>query len=462
LVPTETALIDFVTGQRWYGSKTRVPTHATLVDRATLRETDPRLELQLVALGFDTGTHETYQLLTDDSLDALADPRHVRELVHMIRQGVTVNATEGQVEFRAVEGFAGLGTALTQARRITSEQSNTSIVFDDELILKVFRRLEAGINPELELLRFLTERGFDNIAQLGGWYAYAGAPMDATLGVLQRYVRNAEDGWELALDELAAAPERLLPRLRRLGQVTGRMHSLLASEGGDPTFSPEEPSQEALAILTATVEEEIQRIFLELPDDQPALEPIRGRGEEVRERLAQLSHVTSFGKVIRTHGDYHLGQTLWARLETSAAEPPTSGGEPRPPAAAGRDDWILLDFEGEPARSLTERRRKRSPLRDVAGMLRSFAYVVSAAEQQRGTRVPPGWELRAREEFVAGYDETIDRALMPVGQAAFERLLTIFELEKAVYELRYELNNRPDWIGIPVAAIVRMLEENGA
>jgi predicted trehalose synthase len=463
LVPTETALIDFVTGQRWYGSKTRVPTHATLVDRATLRDTDPKLELQLIALGFDTGTHETYQLLTDDSLDALADPRHVRELVHMIRQTLTVNANEGQVEFRAVEGFAGLGTALTQARRITSEQSNTSIVFDEELILKVFRRLEAGVNPELELLRFLTEHGFENVAQLGGWYAYSGAPMDATLGVLQRYIPNAQDGWELALDELASAPERFLPRLRRLGQVTGRMHSLLASEASDPTFAPEEPSQEALAILTATVEEEIQRIFLELPEDQPALEPIRGRGEEVRERLTQLSHVASFGKVIRTHGDYHLGQTLWANsaLEASAAETSTPGEKPGPDEEAG-GDWVVLDFEGEPARSLMERRRKRSPLRDVAGMLRSFAYVVSAAEQQRGTRVPAAWELRAREEFLGGYDETIDRALMPVGQAAFERLLMIFELEKAVYELRYELNNRPDWVGIPVAAIVRMLEENGA
>jgi trehalose synthase-fused probable maltokinase len=448
LVPTETALIEFVSGQRWYGSKTRMPTHATLVDRATLRDADPQLELQLIALGFETGTHETYQLLTDDSLDALADPRHVRELVHMIRQGVTINASEGQVEFRAVEGFAGLGTELTQARPIANEQSNTSIVFDEELILKVFRRLEAGINPELELLRFLTEHGFANVAQLGGWYAYAGAPMDATLGVLQRYVGGAQDGWELALDELASEPERFLTRLRRLGQVTGTMHSLLASESGDATFCPEEPSQEALAILTATVEEEIQRIFLELPEDAAALEPIRGRGEEVRERLAQLSHATSFGKIIRTHGDYHLGQTLWA---------------PLPEASAAGGDWIILDFEGEPARSLAERRRKRSPLRDVAGMLRSFAYVVSAAELQRSTRVPAaGWELRAREEFLGGYNETIDGALMPVGQAAFDRLVTIFELEKAVYELRYELNHRPDWVGIPVAAIVRMLDENGA
>jgi maltokinase len=437
LVPTdETELIEFVTGQRWYGSKTRMPTHATVIDEAGLREADPTLRLQLVALGFDTGTHDIYQLLTNDSLDALSDPRQIRELVHMIRGGVTVAAGEGQVEFRSVEGFAALGTELTDARLIATEQTNTSIVFDEELILKVFRRLEPGVNPELEMLRFLTDRGFPNVAQLGGWYAYVGAPMDATLGVLQRYVRDALDGWELALDELEQAPDRFLARLRRLGAVTGTMHTLLGSDATDPTFAPEEPSQEALAILTATVDEEIQRIFLELPDDAPALEPIRGRAEEVRERLGQLSHVAGFGKVIRTHGDYHLGQTLLAE-----------------------DDWVILDFEGEPARSLPERRRKRAPLRDVAGMLRSFAYAVAAAEQLRGARVPGDWELRARDEFRAGYDETIDPALLPAGQAAVDRLLTIFELEKAVYELRYELNNRPDWIGIPVAAIARLLED---
>ena len=441
MVPTdETELIEFVTGQRWYGSKTRMPTHATVIDEAGLREADPTLRLQLVALGFDTGTHDMYQLLTNDSLDALSDPRQIRELVHMIRGGVTVPAGEGHVEFRSVEGFAPLGTELTDARLISTEQTNTSIVFDEELILKVFRRLEPGVNPELEMLRFLTERGFPNVPQLGGWYAYVGAPMDATLGVLQQYVRDALDGWELALDELGEAPDRFLARLRRLGAVTGTMHTLLGSDATDPTFAPEEPSQEALAILTATVDEEIQRIFLELPDDAPALEPIRGRAEEVRERLGQLSHVAGFGKVIRTHGDYHLGQTLLAD-----------------------DDWVILDFEGEPARSLPERRRKRAPLRDVAGMLRSFAYAVAAAEQLRGARVPGDWELRARDEFRAGYDETIDPALLPAGQAAVDRLLTIFELEKAVYELRYELNNRPDWIGIPVAAIARLLEdESGA
>jgi len=164
-----------------------------------------------------------------------------------------------------------------------------------------------------------------------------------------------------------------------------------------------------------------------------------GRGEEVREQLRLLTHSGSAGKSIRTHGDYHLGQTLWAA-----------------------DDWVIIDFEGEPARSLTDRRRKRSPLRDVAGMLRSFAYAATAAELLRGTPAPDGWEEQARSQFLDGYLATVEPSLLPSGQAAIDRLLAVFELEKAVYELRYELDNRPDWVGIPVAGIQRLIERAAA
>ena len=433
----EQQLIDYVTQQRWFGSKARVVVHAHVIDSAVLREADPRYLISLVEIAFDTGVHETYQLpQREDGLDGLADPGLARELVHAMRGGLTLPANEGVLEFRPLEGFAGLGTELTAARPIESEQSNSSIVFDDELILKVFRRLEAGINPELELLRFLTERGFPNIAALGGWYAYAGRPMDATLGVLQEFIRGGEDGWDLALDELGEGPERFIGRLRRLGEVTGRMHTVLASDASDPNFAPEEPSGEALGLLTATVDEEIEQIFLELPPDNEALDPILGRGEEVREQLRMLTHIGPVGRVIRHHGDFHLGQTMWA-------------GE----------DWVILDFEGEPARSLAERRRKRSPLRDVAGMLRSFAYAATAAELLRGASTPEGWEEQARSQFLEGYLDTADPALLPSGQVALDRLLAVFELEKAVYELRYELNNRPDWVRIPVAGIQRLIEE---
>jgi trehalose synthase-fused probable maltokinase len=434
-VTDEQTLIEFVRGQRWFGSKSRHVSHASVVDRATLRDTDPELELQLVEIRFDTGTHETYQLLVDGGLDALGDPRQVRELVHMIRAGAKLPAGEGIVEFAAVGGINGFGQELREARPVGGEQSNTSIVFDEELILKVFRRLEAGINPELELLRFLTEHNFENIAQLAGWYAYAGRPMDATLGILQRYVANGQDGWDLALDTMTEGSTGFLLHLHRLGEVTGTMHTLLGSDTSDPSFMPEQPSSESLGLLTATIDDEIGSIFVELPDDNDDVEPIRGRGEEVRERLRLWSQVGGIGRVIRHHGDFHLGQTIWAD-----------------------DDWVILDFEGEPARSLPERRRKRSPLRDVAGMLRSFAYAASAAQLLRGVEPPPGWEARARAEFLAGYRTTIDPNLVPSG-SSMEKLLAVFELEKAVYELRYELNNRPDWVKIPVAGIVRMLEE---
>ncbi len=439
---SEQAVIDFITGERWFGSKTRQVNHAHIVDRAALPAAasdleQHELELQLVEIRFDTGTHETYQLLSDGGLDALADPRQVRELVRLIRAGTKVAAGEGTVEFAQVEGFVGLSQDLRSARSVGTEQSNTSIVFDEELILKVFRRLEAGINPELELLRFLTEQRFENIAQLAGWYAYSGRPMDATLGILQRFVAGGQDGWELALDTMpkGKGSGRFLESLHRLGEVTGRMHTILGSDSIDPNFCPEEPSAEALGMLTATIDDEIESIFLELPDSNDDLAPIRGLGEDVREALRRRTHLGSAGRVIRHHGDFHLGQTLWAD-----------------------DDWVILDFEGEPARSLPERRRKRSPLRDVAGMMRSFAYAASATSLVRGVEAPAEWEARARAEFLNGYRSTIDPTLVPSG-SALNRLLAVFELEKAVYELRYELNNRPDWVKIPVAGILRLLDE---
>jgi trehalose synthase-fused probable maltokinase len=211
---------------------------------------------------------------------------------------------------------------------------------------------------------------------------------------------------------------------------------VLASDANDPAFSPEEPSAESLSLLTATIDEDIERIFVRLPDDE-RLQAIAGRGQDVRERIAARTQIGLGGRAIRTHGDFHLGQTLHL---------------------AGGGEWLIIDFEGEPARPLYERRQKRSPLRDVAGMLRSFAYAASAAEIMRGQPAPPDFEDRARRVFLEGYFSSIDPALLPAGEAAILNLLSIFELEKAIYELSYELDNRPDWLPIPVAGIARLLE----
>jgi maltokinase len=451
----EAPLHDWVVEQRWFASKARDVASLNVLEAAPLRDETPMLVLALVEARFPAGTHELYQLPLGlrpaeegwservicevegwTLYDALADPAHGRALLHLMRGSRDVNAAEGTLVFRWAQS-AGAGVAGTvDVRPVGVEQSNSSIVFGETQILKAFRRVQPGLNPELELLRFLSVHGFEHIAPLAGWYAYEGRLMDATLGILQEYLAGAQDGWELALREISTDPEAFLDRLRALGQVTGRMHSALGSDSSDPAFAPEEPSTEALALLTATIDEEIERVFLDLPENE-ALAPIAGRGEDVRERLQALSHVGAAGRVIRTHGDYHLGQTMLADR-----------------------GWVILDFEGEPARPLPERRLKRSPLRDVAGMLRSFSYVAAGSELLRESPAPEGWEERARQTFLEGYFDSMDPSLLPPGQDAIEKLLAVFELEKAVYELRYELNNRPDWVGIPVAGIRRLLDSD--
>jgi maltokinase len=451
----EPTLNDWIVAQRWFASKTREVAHIDVVDAVPLRAESPLLVLALVEARFPAGTHETYQVPLgfrpadegwDDRAilevegwtvyDALADPAHGRELLHRMRANSELQSGQDEFIFRWAESAgAGLGGTV-DVRPVGVEQSNSSIVFGEELILKAFRRVEPGVNPELELLRFLSARGFPHIAPLAGWYEVEGRLLDATLGILQEYLTDAHDGWELALDELQSNPDGLLDRLEELGGVIGELHTALGSDSGDPAFSPDEPSAEALSILTANVDEQIERVFLDLPETD-AVAPIKGRGQDVRERLNALSNVGVGGRVIRTHGDLHLGQTML-----------TERG------------WVILDFEGEPARPLPERRLKRSPLRDVAGMLRSFSYATAGSLLLRGSEAPADWEDRARERFLTGYHATMDRNLLPPGQQATDQLLSVFELEKAVYELRYELNNRPDWVSIPVAGILRLLESD--
>ena len=436
---SDAELVEWLQVQRWFGAKGRDLAGADVVASIELA---PGLELAVAEVMFAAGTHELYQLLPLD------DPAAGRRLAGLLRDEATVTGDgDAEVRFRWFDE-AGRPSAEPEVRPMGAEQSNSSIVVDGAWALKAFRRLEAGDNPELEMLRFLTERGFDAIAPLSGAYELQSELVDATLGVVQRFVAGGRDGWDLVLDALAEGrAEAVLDDLEELGRVIGRMHTVLASDSSDPAFAPEEPSPEALALLTATIDEDIERVFRDLPREAPVLAPIAGRGQEIRDRLGLLTQLAVGGRVIRQHGDLHLGQTMHV-----AHRPVEAGAGPASP-------WVVLDFEGEPARPLLERRRKRSPLRDVAGMLRSFAYAGSAARIQRATETPEGWEDAARERFLNGYFETVDQSLLPPAQGATRTLLTVFELEKAVYELRYELDNRPDWVAIPVAGIARLLEE---
>src|SRR5436305_9922209 len=236
----EQSLIEYVTRQRWYGAKSRTVSHSEVLETVTVRQAEPQLSLALVEMRFDTGAHEIYQLLVsgdteDAAFDGLAEDAGIaREIVSAMRTRVTLQGSEGVVEFSPAEDFSALGRPLGGVRLVSSEQSNSSVVFDDALILKVFRRLEPGINPELEMLRFLTAHGFRNIPALGGWYEYSGGPLTATLGLLQEYGAGAGGGWALALGEIASAPESFLDRRGRLGEVTANMHSALGADPNDP------------------------------------------------------------------------------------------------------------------------------------------------------------------------------------------------------------------------------------
>jgi trehalose synthase-fused probable maltokinase len=439
LVPEE-ALADFIRAQRWFGSKTSDLAAARIVDAAQLRD---GLVDALVEVRLGSGAHETYQLvlgLTEGDApgpaigagvyEAHADPAFVRELFHLMRAEASVATPEGTLEFGALASLTAEAPAFDSVRPLGLEQTNSSVIVDDDLIVKVYRRLEAGVNPELETLRFFVRHGFEHVPPLTGWWAYNGAPLTASLGMVQRYVPGATDGWTLALSELPGRPEKAAGRIDRLGVVVGEMHAALSSDSSDPVFAPEEASPEALALLTATVDDQIAEVFAALPADD-VVAPVAGHGDDVRDLLRGLSTVGSVGKRIRHHGDLHLGQTLW------------DGG-----------DWLVIDFEGEPARGLTERRLKASPLRDVAGMLRSFAYASSVS----GTPYSE-FEGPARRRFLDAYFEAMrSSGVLPPRENA-ERLIRIFELEKAVYELAYELTHRPDWVAVPVAGIVRLLEE---
>ena len=435
------ALREWLAAQRWFAAKGRELREVRALETFTLRGESPVL-LALVETRFAAGPPERYQVLlgthrgaSDGALafdDAVGDPREGALLAGLFGGERTLRGAHGDVGFHRADGAAPMGVDPV-VRPMGVEQSNSSVILDETSVLKVFRRLEDGESPELEMLRELTAQGFDSIARLQGWYAYAAGDTQVTLGVLQEFVGDATDGWTLALAAIAAGDGGIFDRLGVLGGVTGAMHTALGRAAGTD-FAAEPFGADALTALTAAIDGQIERRWRALGEGAAELV---GRDGALRERVRAMGRAGIGGRLIRHHGDFHLGQTL-ARPD-------------------GR--WVIIDFEGEPARSLQDRRRRQSPLRDVAGMLRSFAYAASASAVLHGTPAPADWEARARAAFLDGYLEHVDPALLPAGRPATDELLGLFELEKAVYELGYEIDNRPAWVGIPAAGIARLLQE---
>jgi maltose alpha-D-glucosyltransferase/alpha-amylase len=372
-----------------------------------------------------------------------------------------VTRCEGTLRGAASSTFTLLrGQGEIASRRGSAEQSNSSLLYDRKLILKLFRRLQPGENPDAEIGRFLTEvANFQHIAPFAGELIYTpkhveGSEQPAaeptTIGLLQGLVPNDGDGWEWTLKQIASAKvgaTNYAEAAKLLGQRTGEMHRALATPTDNPAFACDGTDAAALDRDATRLEAQIaiaitavKNRFATLSDDLlgPAAMLLSKRKEllAVADSLRRLTGADA-GTRTRIHGDYHLGQVLRAN-----------------------NDFVLLDFEGEPARSLEERRAKQSPLKDVAGMLRSFSYAAAAGFGTATSKERDEWERVAAEAFLAGYRNAIGNTTN-VDPQIEAQLLRAFVLEKALYEIVYEVNNRPDWIAIPLSGILGLLRTVG-
>jgi maltose alpha-D-glucosyltransferase/alpha-amylase len=374
--------------------------------------------------------------------DAMADEGFCRNLVRAIGESRVLATQHGSIRFTPTAAFreiAGDDVVALPVGTLQTQSTNTSVVLGERLFLKGYRRLRAGVNPELEVGRFLTEVArFPNCVPVAGAVEYeaAGGGEPVTLALLQGYVANQGDGWSYTLDylqrflETQRGPEEThgayLLLMQTLGTRTGQLHRAFATRSGDPGFDPVPLGAEDVAAWKARVREE-------------AVETLRlAKSEELeaqRERLFALIDECRGPQgpalKVRHHGDYHLGQVLVAN-----------------------NDFYIIDFEGEPSRPLAEARRKHSPMRDVAGMLRSFSYAKWSATR---TDALDDWEAQTRRTFLAAYGAAVQGSGLFESLEDMAGLLKLFELEKVLYELRYEVNNRPDWVQVPMSGLAAML-----
>ena len=510
-------LISFLPRQRWFGSKSRAIKNIRVLDAAKL----PGLNAALffMQINYDDGSTNTYQLpLTitiGDAAEAIrtTDPASIiaavvvaegpailhdavaredvrQALLKLIESNEEIATRNGVLSGKSSSAYAAVrSTGPLPARIGTAEQSNTSILYGANLIMKLFRRLEPGENPDTEIGRFLTERAnFTRIPPFLGDITLRpknGEPV--TIAMLQGLVENEGDGWQWTLDDLAhfyeevaiqpapqdvgespsfLAEKESSPLAREyaglyldaaglLGRRTAEMHLALATPTDNPAFAAVPFTGEDLSADAGRIESQISLSLEALKysmsrltgatADAAALVLSRRLELLSRARALSLEASAHAGQQIRIHGDYHLGQIL-----------------------RSRGDYVILDFEGEPARALAARRAKQSPLKDVAGMLRSFSYAAYAALSTFAQRRPDDaknlepwvqlWQNAVSNEFLLAYRHTIESTglhLIPERQEA-QLLLTAYLLEKALYELLYELDNRPAWVHIPLTGILTL------
>jgi len=426
------ALPAWLSQQRWFGGKGASIAGVRDLDRAQL---SPGLLLSAVEVEFaPPRPAESYALALRPWTSAGGiveglDDDAARALLGVIRGRLRIRTAAGALQG---ERFDQAGSPLDRlspvprVRRLGAEQSNTSLVFDDAVILKLIRKLEHGVNPELEMGAFLARQGFAGTPPLLGAISATGA-VEATVAVAHAFVRVETDGWSYLLEGLRQG-DPPLPELRELGVRVGELHAALASEGTDAAFAPEPIRRDDLQRWADTLLGELDRT---LEAARSAVPGLAERRDALAARIRRLAAVVPAGVRIRQHGDLHLGQVL-----------------------RSQGQWLIFDFEGEPARPLAEGRAKHSPLKDVAGMLRSFAYAAATVQRR---------ELAGllRESFLQGWRSRGAR-LLPADEQAARVLLESLELEKLLYELRYELGHRPDWVAIPAGDLLEAGREGDA
>ena len=516
-------LPDFLIGRRWFGGKARVISSVEILDIVPVYRQALSWYLVLARVTYASGPAETYdvpvvrlpeeappmnpesasvmRIRGQDSqeeivlADALSDQRFLATLLDTIAEGGYFRGAGGEVRAVSTPALATLwqpSRGSLSPSLMNAEQSNSSVVYGQCLVLKIFRRVEEGLNPDLEIGTFLTEKtSFRNAPAAAGYLEYVNQDGKRTsLGVLQGYVANQGDAWKFTLENLAeyyktalkagvlalseipsdpilalsgqAIPDQARQRIGRyleaaelLGRRTAELHLALASEQNDSEFNPIPFSQDerqtlvnsSIALLTSNFD-----LLRRRKDAMPV--PLRQEADRVlglegkaRQRFQTLGRSQLSAMLTRIHGDYHLGQVLFTG-----------------------SDFVIIDFEGEPARPLHERRKKRSPLQDVAGMLRSFHYAAYAPllrttaiqNLDRNSQALENWACYWQKwvsaVFLRRYLEVSRGSLfIPGSVEELALLLDAYLLDKAVYELGYELNNRPSWVGIPLGGISQLL-----
>jgi maltokinase len=464
--PLEPALVEFISQARWFGGKGRAFS-VTDVRVVPLRDGEPRVSIALITLSFqdastgsgqapDTDLYQVPVVSYAEPQERVAhafiavvegryvyDALHDRDATHVWLESFQ-EAAAGEV-WRTDSGLSFHRCAehdldlTVHATLFRGEQSNSSVAYGDDSLMKVFRRMTPGVNPDIEIHEALTRSGTHSVAELYGWVELEPSTPDGEplqLAMLQQFLRTASDGWELALasarnlfaegdlhaDEVGGD---FAGEAHRLGVAVSEVHEILREQFG---------TQQLDAAATADAMRERLSVAVGVVPE------LATHGDALEEVFARVADAT--GDVQRIHGDLHLGQTLRTSL-----------------------GWKLVDFEGEPAKPLAERRLPDSPWRDVAGMLRSFDYAAKSVVKDLYSSDDPGsqityraqeWLARNRTAFLEGYVERrLDRgepALSPVEEA----LINAYEADKAVYEVIYEARNRPTWVDIPLQAIDRI------